>query len=222
MGSGDKIRYFFEEGAEIGPEADPATVRASINKIGHALHDLNPVFARFSFSQAVREVLGHTQLDDPVLVQSMYIVKPPRIGGVVAPHQDASFLIDEPQTVTGLWFALEDATVDNGCLWVLPGSHRDPLHARFARKANNPQATAMDGEFPPFDEETYTPLEVQAGSLVLLHGSVLHASKANTSSRSRHAYTLHFKSRASTWSPDNWLQSPDRPFHGWESMPHSL
>jgi len=42
----------------------------------------------------------------------------------VIPHQDATYLACRPLRVVGLWIALEDATVDNGCLWFLPGSHK--------------------------------------------------------------------------------------------------
>ena len=48
----------------------------------------------------------------------------PGIGGEVVPHQDNSFLYTEPTTCTGLWLALEDATLINGCLWAIPGSHK--------------------------------------------------------------------------------------------------
>ncbi|KAI3679444.1 hypothetical protein L2E82_51355 [Cichorium intybus] len=46
------------------------------------------------------------------------------IGGEVVPYQDNSFLYTKPQTCTGLWLALEDATIVNGCLWAIPGSHK--------------------------------------------------------------------------------------------------
>ena len=220
--SGDKIRYFFEDSVSEAERA--ASPRDAINKLGHALHELNPVFADFSWDDRIRQVLTAANVpasQDPVLVQSMYIVKPPRVGGEVSPHQDGSFLIDTPASCVGLWFALEDATIDNGCLWALPGSHRDPLYARFARDEPGGSSASMSGSFPEFDPETYVPLEVKAGSVVVLHGSVLHASKANTSERSRHAYTLHFKHRESEWDPCNWLQSGIG-FHGWETPPRSL
>lgn len=51
----------------------------------------------------------------------------PGIGGEVVPHQDNSFLYTEPPTCTGLWLALEDATVTNGCLWAIPGSHKSNI-----------------------------------------------------------------------------------------------
>ena len=61
---------------------------------------------------------------DPLAVQSMYIFKQPRIGGEVSCHQVATFLYTEPTSVVGFWFAIEDATLDNGCLWAQPGGHR--------------------------------------------------------------------------------------------------
>ena len=54
----------------------------------------------------------------------MYIFKQPGIGGEVGCHQDATFLYTEPMTVTGFWFAIEDATLENGCLWAAPGGHQ--------------------------------------------------------------------------------------------------
>lgn len=52
----------------------------------------------------------------------------PGIGGEVVPHQDNSFLYTEPTTCTGLWLALEDATITNGCLWAIPGSQKSISH----------------------------------------------------------------------------------------------
>ena len=42
----------------------------------------------------------------------------------VVPHQDGTFLITQPSNVIGIWIALEDATIDNSCLWFIPGSHK--------------------------------------------------------------------------------------------------
>lgn len=60
----------------------------------------------------------------PVVCQSMYIFKQPFIGGKVQAHQDGSYLYTDPLKVTGIWIALEDCTLENGCLSFLPGSHK--------------------------------------------------------------------------------------------------
>src|SRR5215213_5006621 len=131
--SGDKVRFFFEEDAfDEGGRLLKEKARA-INKIGHALHDLDPVFERFSRTKELGSLVASLGYVRPLLVQSMYIFKQPRIGGEVTCHQDATFLYTEPMTVTGLWFALEDATTENGCLWALPGGHRLGLKSRFVR-----------------------------------------------------------------------------------------
>lgn len=52
------------------------------------------------------------------------VVQQPFVGGEVGAHQDGTFLYTEPQSVTGFWWALEDCTLTNGCLWAVPGSHR--------------------------------------------------------------------------------------------------
>lgn len=70
--------------------------------------------------------------------QSMYIFKGSKTGGVVSSHQDSTFLFTEPkQTCLGLWLALDDATLDNGCLWVRPKSHRESVRRHFQRNPDH-------------------------------------------------------------------------------------
>src|ERR1043165_9341281 len=133
--SGDKVRFFFEENAFHADGTLKYKKEKSINKIGHALHDLEPVFNRFSRTQKLEELATDIGLDNCYLLQSMYIFKQPNIGGEVTCHQDSTFLYTEPIDIAGLWFALEDATVENGCLWALPGGHRGGLRQRFVRTA---------------------------------------------------------------------------------------
>jgi phytanoyl-CoA hydroxylase len=214
--SGDKIRFFFEENA-FNPDGTLKYEKAkSINKIGHALHDLNPVFERFSRSQKVKELAPAIELDDPLLLQSMYIFKQPNIGGEVTCHQDSTFLYTEPIAIAGLWFALEDATIENGCLWVIPGGHQQGLKSRWVRTAEGRmEFQVFDNE--PWPEDKLVPLEVSKGSLILLQGLLPHRSFENRSSRSRHAYTLHLISAKAKYPADNWLQrSESMPLRGFE------
>jgi phytanoyl-CoA hydroxylase len=122
--SGDKIRFFFEENAFTPDGALKDSKERCINKIGHALHDLDPVFSRFSRSAKIQELARDLGIRNPLLLQSMYIFKQPNIGGEVACHQDSTFLYNEPIDIAGLWFALEDATIENGCLWAIPGGQQ--------------------------------------------------------------------------------------------------
>jgi phytanoyl-CoA hydroxylase len=131
--SGDKIRFFFEENAFNNDGTLKFEKEKSINKIGHALHDLDPVFDRFSRDSKVKELAAAIGFEDALLLQSMYIFKQPNIGGEVTCHQDSTFLYTEPIDIVGLWFALEDATVENGCLWAITGGHRSGLKSRWVR-----------------------------------------------------------------------------------------
>ena len=115
---------------------------------------------------------------EPLALQSIYIFKQPRIGGEVGVHRDATFLYTEPISVTGFWFAIEDATIDNGCLWAVSGTHRGPLREVFKRnRLDNPAAsdgTIMESlsEEPEPGPNTpgVVPLEVTAGTMIVLHG----------------------------------------------------
>jgi phytanoyl-CoA hydroxylase len=205
LGSADTVRCFFEEEAfdDAGRLRQPKAL--SINKIGHALHDLDPVFDAFSHGPALAALAAGLGLVEPQLRQSMFIFKQPGIGGEVRWHQDATYLHDAPMSVTGFWFALEDATRDNGCLWVEPGGHRGPLRERFVREGDVLRTTPLDPAPWP-DASAAVALEVPAGSLVCFHGLLPHYSAPNRSAASRHAYTLHATDARSTWSADNWLK----------------
>jgi phytanoyl-CoA hydroxylase len=217
-------RYFLESGGEIrffleaeALDADGRLTRPkgeALNKIGHALHDLDPVFEAFSRAPDVAAVARGLGLTAPVPVQSMYIFKPPFIGGEVTAHQDAAFLMTDPPSCLGFWFALENANETNGCLWAPPGGHREPLRQRFERRGDATTMVTLDPR--PLPEDGYVPLAVPQGALIVLHGRLPHRSGPNRSARSRHAYTLHLVDGRAGWSEANWLRRPEglpfRPF----------
>lgn len=246
--SGTNISYFLEEGAVDESGKLTCAKERAINKVGHALHQLDPVFRDFSFSsriQAISRSLGaHI---DPVVLQSMIICKQPSIGGAVPSHNDSTFLYTEPPSAVGMWFALEDCTTSNGCLSFMPGSHRWPrgkdvppsplrpvdslaselgqprgVNRRFVRRdpANVDAGTtfetlALDEEVE-WDDSKARIEECKAGSLVLIHGSVMHKSEKNTSDKSRFIYTFHLvegDANSAVYDSKNWLQpTEDMPF----------
>ncbi|KAK2070037.1 hypothetical protein P8C59_004571 [Phyllachora maydis] len=253
--SGDQVRFFLEEaafapaGALLDPAAPPARL---VNKIGHGLHLRSPPFARLlrppddddddagggnkghrAHPARVARALGFR---DPRCLQSMIICKQPGVGGAVPPHQDSSFLHTRPPSAVGFWYALEDATVQNGCLRFAPGSHRwAPVRTRLVRRRAGPggdgEGTEMvENEGPGFppgeqygedkragmgedDEVEYVPGEVKAGSLVLIHGNLLHKSERNLSDKGRIIYTFHIIEWDGTeYDERNWLQPPKEGF----------
>lgn len=210
LASADGVHCFFEEEAldEQGRLQVPKA--QSINKIGHALHDRDPVFQRFSHGPELAALGAELGLLQPQVWQSQLIFKQPHIGGEVGWHQDASFFVTTPHTVTTFWFALEDATLDNGCLWVQPGGHRSPLREQYICDRDGPgpgrlRMQALDATpWPSMDEAVALP--VPAGTLVVFHGLLPHCSAANRSAKSRLAYTLHVTDGRAAYAPENWLQ----------------
>ncbi|KAK3087152.1 hypothetical protein FSP39_002401 [Pinctada imbricata] len=219
MTSGDKIRFFFEDGAKDEKGNLKVDKQKSLNKIGHALHILNPVFRKATFDDKIKNVAKSLQLANPVVCQSMVIFKQPGIGGEVVPHQDATFLYTDPMKLFGYWIALEDATMENGCLWFIPGSHKSGLYGN-RRMIRNPDdaegqpRTVFTNPVYEYNDSQFIPLPVKRGSLVLIHGEVVHKSLHNKSPKSRIIYTFHtFDQQNTEYSDKNWLQpSKEVPF----------
>ncbi|KAJ3176917.1 hypothetical protein HK101_010357 [Irineochytrium annulatum] len=182
--SGDKLRFFFEEKA-LDQNGNLVVDKAvSVNKVGHNLHELDDVFRQFTAGESLKAVSKDLGFKDPRILQSMLIMKNPKIGGEVPPHCDTTFLYTDPPSACGFWFSLENCTEENGCMFFAAGSHkRYTATKRFVR----------DGK----------------GSLVLIHGGVYHKSTANTSDKSRIIYTFHVVEGGHDYPKDNWLQRPD-------------
>lgn len=225
LSSGSKISFFLEQNT-LSPSKQFLYPKARcINKIGHALHELDPVFRAFSHSQPMRDFAAAAGLRDPLLVQSMYIFKQPRVGGDVTPHQDNSFIITDPASCTGIWVALEKATRVNGCLWAIPRSHHQPPYTRFIRDPAQPDRKVLFDPKPdmqPSDkwpEALFVPLEAEMGTVIMLHGNLVHRSFSNLSNESRHAFTLHLVDGRCQYSEQNWLQRPpEMPFQGFQPV----
>ena len=106
----------------------------------------------------------------------------------------------------GFWVALEDATIENGCLQAITGGHTTPLKKRFKlSKGGGTEFEVLDDS--PWPNKRLDLLEVKAGTLIVLHGQLPHYSAANTSNRSRQAFSLHLVDQNCQYAEDNWLQS---------------
>jgi len=205
LNSGDRIAYFFEKDAFDPNGQLKKGLFESLNKIGHAMHDLDPVYDRFSRSPQMRMLAAELGLSDYRVIQSMHIFKHARIGGEVDVHQDSTFLYTEPNTCVGFWFALEDATIENGCMWATPGGHKTPLRSWFRRKEETGlEMHVLDSS--PWEMEGMQPLEVKKGACIVLHGALPHYSRPNTSGKSRQAYAIHTIDPPAHYPDRNWLR----------------
>lgn len=223
--SHDKVRFFFEEDAFTPSGELSKPKEKAINKIGHYLHALSPPFKAATLNKENAAIARSLGFRDARCLQSMVICKQPEIGGAVPAHQDSTFLFTEKPSAVGFWYALEDATVSNGCLSFAAGSHkRAPVSSRFVRQAEGgtgfidnegskfPAGLVPEAEGKGEDGEEYTIGEVKAGTLVLIHGNLLHKSEKNTSEKSRNIYTFHVIEGEEVYDEKNWLQSPTEGF----------
>jgi phytanoyl-CoA hydroxylase len=194
------------------PKAGDEDVAKYVCKIGHNLHgESEPVFSKVCYSSQLQAVYRSLGYKHPVVPQSMYIFKNPRVGGAVNPHQDSTFIYTDPLSCVGAWFALADCSKENGCLWATPGSHSIGISRRFLRNAEGTSTHFEPSAPQELPTEGAVPLECPAGTLVLIHGSVVHFSEQNTSDKARPAFTMHVIEGDNEYPPDNWLQR-DSPF----------
>jgi len=132
-------------------------------------------------------------------MQSMYFVKPPGFPGQ-AWHQDELYIPTRDRSLCGAWIALDDATVANGCLYVVPQSHRTGY--LYSQRAH-----ADDGEWDwapesyGFDASQAVPVEVKAGDAIFFHGYLMHGSFKNRSQIYRRAIVNHYMN---AWSFLPW------------------
>ena len=193
--SSGAIRFFFEDDSR------------TLNKIGHALHDLDPVFDRVSRAPRMRALVDALGVVRPLLLQSMYLFKQAHVGGEVDWHQDATFLhrtAERRRPVARTRRRGDPTAASSPCR-----AHRGTLRRRFTR--DGAMHVLDDAPWPDVEPVA---LEAPRGTLVVLHGLLPHASAANRSPRPRHAYSLHIIDGAAHYADDNWLQRPHLPVRG--------
>ncbi|KAM0312690.1 hypothetical protein ACHAO8_006096 [Botrytis cinerea] len=194
-----------------------------IQRIGCGIHRVMPPFRKAilsPFHSTLAKSLGYKE---PRIYQSLIIVKAAEVGARVVAHQDGCSGFTNPSSCTTFWYALEDCSTENGCLAVAPGSHRvQPITRRCIKNATG-QPVFTDLEEPIYaniegvDDSTlpkknekgefeYKKLEVKAGTLILMHGNLMHRSEANKSSKSRVAFNFGVVEGEHGWLEDNYLQ----------------
>ena len=132
-------------------------------------------------------------------MQSMYFVKPPQFQGQ-AWHQDEVYIPTRDRSLIGAWIAVDDATEENGCLWIIPGSHKTGyLYPQ--REHERPEEFDFAPESYGFDESVEVPVEVKAGTLVFFNGYLLHRSRKNRSDVYRRVLVNHY---CNAWSLLPW------------------
>lgn len=167
----------------------PAPPEDRVSKIFRVARD--PAFARFASDPdllaRVAELLGTTQIS---CFLSQFIFKNPGAWGQPW-HQDSYYFpFDPPGPVVGVWLAVTEATLENGCLHVLPGSHRERVHTHVPDR--RPGANYGYTEIVDHDMAASTPVLMQPGDLLLFDSHLMHRSTDNTSAGRRAAMVYHY------------------------------
>jgi len=156
----------------------------------HQVHHVSDVMLDFVKHPKLAAILSRIVAPDVKCMQSMLFVKPPGFQGQ-AWHQDEIYIPTRDRSLCGGWIAIDDATVENGCLYVIPGSHRTGyLYPQ--RPHGNPDEFDSAMESYGFDESAEVPVEVAAGSVVFFNGYLLHRSRKNRSTGYRRVLVNHY------------------------------
>ena len=172
----------------------------------HQPHFVSPVIEAFVRQEKICGALSqitaaHLPFWDGSVkcMQSMLFVKPPTFQGQ-AWHQDEIYIPTRDRSLIGAWTALDDATIENGCLWVIPGSHKAGyLYPQ--RDHNDTEEHDFGQQSYGFDESLAVPVEVPVGSVVFFNGYLLHKSLKNRSQIFRRVLVNHYMN---AWSLLPW------------------
>ena len=197
----------------VTPDATDLEVLSQYLCIHHP-HKVSEIMRRHLATPSVVDVLTAVIGPNVKCMQSMLFIKSGGKPGQ-AWHQDEDFIPTRDRSLTAAWIALDDATVDNGCLWVIPGSHREGVLWAM-REQDDPRYDCSDESFGfPYSDEDAVPVEVAAGSVVFFNGYLLHSSLPNRTEHGlRRSLVNHYMSAESLlpWQPPgkgSWMALAD-------------
>ena len=117
-----RIPEFPDANVELEPHADGLRNQQTVRKLNRCAES-DPVFMRYALNDKILDIVEALLGPDVKLFGSQAFMKPP--GGVEKPyHQDSAYFYIEPFELVTCWIALDDVTLKNGCMWVIPGSHK--------------------------------------------------------------------------------------------------
>lgn len=195
LGSKNGI-YMEPEAIKKGLVSNDKPDPAYLFKIGHHMHLTDEIFRYYAMHDKIADILNGLLGPDIKCLQSMYIDKPNKLGVGQPYHQDSHYIKTEPNTLIGVWIALDDVDEKNGCLHVIPGSQRDPIHPHDVPEEERQRTYFLEVQAAKGKAEV--PCRLMKGSAVFFPGTLLHRSGDNeTTDWQRRAYVLHYASARS-------------------------
>jgi phytanoyl-CoA dioxygenase PhyH len=173
------VQWLQEKHPDVRPE-----------NLGHIYLRNDPFWVRLISDPRLVDIASIFIGNDVALFASHYISKPPFSGRPVLWHQDGAYWPLEPMEVVTLWLAVDPATTENGCMRVIPGSHKEGLHSlRDNHEVDNVLGSQSDVEV---DESTAVDLVLEPGDVEVHHPNIMHGSNANTSPQRRCGLTIRY------------------------------
>jgi ectoine hydroxylase-related dioxygenase (phytanoyl-CoA dioxygenase family) len=151
--------------------------------VGDQLAERDPQLLQFCSNPELLDVIMQLAGPQVRLYCNQAIYKPPEDPRAMAWHQDNGYTPVKPDQYYTCWIPLVDATVENGCIWVMPSTHRNGIVPHVASPVGK---SAYQGD------EQGIPVPVKAGSLILFSSLLIHRSSANTSRHVRKAYVVQY------------------------------
>lgn len=192
-----RVSSFPEEMIEFESAATGISTRPPVRKINQCA-ERDEVFMAHAANPKILDIVESLIGPNIKLFGSQCFMKPP--GGIQKPyHQDSAYFTIEPRELVTCWTALDDATIDNGCLWVVPGSHQIGLldHDQPWHVGDRVDMQVRDEQI---DYTREVSNELTAGSCSFHHSMLLHRSGPNQTERSRRGLAVHYMSSRSTWT----------------------
>ena len=183
------------EGVGVGREGDTAQDRSSQQAANRSIRGtsflvrFDPVFQRFAQQARLLEIVRGLLGPMVKVFRDQMLLKPP--GGQAKPlHQDQSYFRVQPEgELVTAWVALDDATMENGCMCYVPGSHTHGVF-EIGTDPDRPVHHIPETSAIELDEPVSCP--VSAGSVIFHHGCCLHSSEENRTNTWRRAVILHY------------------------------
>lgn len=163
----------------------------------HFPHKISNTIKKYVSHSSIGSNLSEIVSNNVKCMQTMLFIKGPGKLGQ-SWHQDEYFIPTRDKSLIGAWLAIDDATINNGCLWIIPGSHKSGTIIR--RKVNtNPNFADLDVcDLKDVDISNAIPVEIESGSVFFFNGYLQHMSLQNkTKSNFRRALVGHYMSAES-------------------------
>lgn len=173
-------------------QIDPGSTaqRQAERKIS-AVVERSRVFRKFLLKEALVERVQDILGPDVLLFRDILMLKPAQVGSKMPWHQDSNYWPIDPTDLCSVWTALEPATIENGCMRVIPGSHKLDLIPSRHKSGRGP----LEDDQVELSEGI--DVEMEPGSSLFFHSRLLHGSEPNRSDRSRRAFITSFMSAQS-------------------------